>query len=98
MNLKLSIGIFMLLISCGHSPSSPSFSPSPKSFENVTCKLDQDIRKIELHNFKTAGCDLRYTKFNTVKSVAKANAEKNHCLEVSKKIVNNLTQSGFLCE
>lgn len=98
MNCLYLLSIFFILLSCGHSPQNASVTPAPKSFEKVTCSLNQDVRKIELHNFQNDGCDLRYTKFNTVKSVAKASSEKKHCLEVSKKIVTNLTQSGFSCE
>ncbi len=92
----------LFLTACQHTATSPAATtqsaPSLAPSENITCSLQKDVRRLRILPVQDKGCSLQYTKYNTEKSIATSQSSKQHCVDISKRIITQLTQSGFSCE
>jgi hypothetical protein len=73
-------------------------SEAPQPTNRTVCKYLTDERTVEILPLENKGCHVQYTKFSKSKTIAKAQDEKSFCLTVKDRIINNLTNSGFVCE
>lgn len=95
------ISVFsFFLLSCQNTPTkNVSVQKNINTnYENVLCQMQSDQRRIEIQSLPDQSCSVLYTKFNLPKPIAKSQSNKKHCVEVSKKIVSHLKDSGFTCE
>lgn len=71
---------------------------TPTSEGLITCTNQKDVRTLDIQKTANGGCELMYTKYGTEKSVASSGISTKYCSEVSEKIQNNLSRSGFTCK
>ncbi len=69
-----------------------------ETMESITCKYNNDSRKISSVKFGDGGCEVHYEKFGEKKVVATAKYDLGYCSQMANKVSNNLEEAGFTCK
>ncbi len=69
-----------------------------ETMESITCKYNNDSRKISSVKFGDGGCEVHYEKFGEKKVVATAKFDLGYCSQMANKVSNNLEEAGFTCK
>lgn len=63
----------------------------------ITCKLDNEVRTLEIETLTPKGCKLWYTRSGDRNTVASSTLGNTHCEQVRERIRNNLETAAYKC-